>query len=82
MAEKAIIMFQKGNERPQDLEVPLDISAEELIWAMNVAYSLGIAVDKLPESYMKAENPIVLIHGKKTLEQLGIHDGSIIHFEL
>lgn len=81
MAGRAIIMFRIGSGEVKDLEVPLDISAEELIWALNVAYSLGISIDKLPESYLKAEDPIALIHGKKTLDAFGVHDGTTIRFE-
>lgn len=82
MENKAVIMFQAGNAAVMDLEVPLDITAKELIWALNVAYSLGIAAKKLPESYLKAENPTALICGEKTLEAFGVHDGTSIRFEL
>lgn len=82
MDNKAVIMFRTGSAAVKDLEVPLDITSEELIRALNVAYSLGIPAEKLPVSYLKAENPTALIHGEKTLEAFGVHDGTSIHFEL
>lgn len=81
MADNAIIMFQAGHGQVRDLEIPLGISAQELIWALNAAFSLGITAEKMPTSYLKAENPIALIHGKKTLDAFGVHDGTIIRFE-
>lgn len=82
MENKAVIMFRTGNGDVKDVEVPLNITVKELIWALNVAYSLGIATEKLSESYLKAENPIALMQGEKTLEAFGIHDGTSINFEL
>lgn len=81
MTDKAVVMFRIGRGEPVDLEIPLDITAEELIRALNTAYGLGIGPDQLLESYLKAENPIALIRGSKTLRALGIHDGTTMHFE-
>lgn len=82
MASKAVVMFRLRRGEPMDLEIPLDITAEELIRALNTAYGLGIGPDQLSKSYLKAENPIALVRGDKTLEALGIHEGTTIHFEL
>lgn len=81
MADKAIIMFCVNGLQSVDLEVPLNITAIELIQALNSAYSLGVTQDKLGESYLKCENPIALLRGNKTLEEMGIHNGSKISFE-
>lgn len=81
MTDKAVVMFRIDRSEPEDLEVPLDITAEELIRALNAAYGLGIGPDRLPESYLKAENPIALIRGSKMLRAFGIHDGTTMHFE-
>lgn len=80
MADKAIIMFCANGLQSVDLEVPLNITAIELIQALNSAYSLGVTQDKLGESYLKCENPIALLRGNKTLEEMGIHNGSKISF--
>lgn len=63
-----------------DIEIPLDISANELVLALNTAYELGIDTSDIKCCYLKSENPIALIKGGKTLRQLGIHDGSFINF--
>lgn len=63
-----------------DLEVPLSISANDFVNALNEGYNLGIDVADIKNCYLKAENPIALLRGNKTLEDYGIRDGSIIFF--
>lgn len=63
-----------------DLEIPLDITANELVLALNTAYGLGIDTSDIKNCYLKAENPIALLKGNKTLAQFGIRDGSLIAF--
>ena len=82
MTDKAIVQFQiKGNPDSYDLEIPLDITASELIQALNKAYSLGVPVESMAECYVKADNPIALIRGGKTLEAFGIHNGTKLTFD-
>jgi hypothetical protein len=61
-----------------DLEVPLDISANELCSALYMKY-----LPKLPEDarqyYLKAERPIALLRGERTLREYGLRDGSVIN---
>lgn len=63
-----------------DLEVPLDISANDLVNALNTAYELNIDTLDIKNCYLKAENPIVLLKGNKTLAEFGLRNGSIINF--
>lgn len=63
-----------------DLEIPLNISANELVIALNTAYSLGIDTTNIKNCYLKAENPTVLLKGNKTLAEFGLRNGSIINF--
>lgn len=63
-----------------DLEVPLNISANELVIALNTAYELGIDTTDIKNCYLKAENPIALLKGNKTLEEYGIRNGSVINY--
>lgn len=63
-----------------DLEVPLDITANNLILALNATYNLGIDTNNILNCYLKAENPIALVKGNKTLAEFGIRNGTIIHF--
>lgn len=63
-----------------DLEVPLDITANELVIALNTAYELGIDTTNIKNCFLKAENPIALLRGNKTLSEYGIRNGSVINF--
>ncbi len=62
----------------EDISVPLFITANDLFIALNTAYSLGMDVNDISKCYLKAENPIALLKGNRTLEEFGIHDASII----
>ena len=81
MDNKAIIIFNilKRNYTV-DLEIPLDISANELVVALNSAYDLGIDVSDVKNCYLKAENPIALLKGNKLLSEFGVRNGTIINF--
>lgn len=79
--EKAIIIFQASQKQiTADLEVPLNISANELVLALNTAYDLGVDTTDIKNCYLKAENPIALLRGNKTLREFGIRNGSIVHY--
>ena len=79
--EVAVIIFNilKRNFSV-DLEVPLNISANELVIALNTAYDLGIDTQDIKNCYLKAENPIALLKGNKTLSEFGLRNGSVINF--
>lgn len=78
--DKAIIIlhFHKRNKKV-DIEVPLNISAKELVIALNEAYNLGINTEDISKCYLKCENPIALLKGDKTLEEYGLRNGSVIN---
>lgn len=77
----AIVVFHRsGGQEPVDLELPLDITANELVIALNTAYELGIDTADIKKCYLKAENPIALLRGEKTLREYGIRNGSAISF--
>jgi len=61
-----------------DLEVPLDISASELCSALFQRY-LPEQHGDMQKYYLKAERPIALLRGERTLREYGIRDGSIIN---
>ena len=63
-----------------DIEVPLFISANELVIALNSAYDLGIDISDVKKCYLKAENPIAFLKGNKTLLEYGIRNGTVINF--
>lgn len=63
-----------------DLEVPLFITANELVTALNTAYELNIDLSDIKNCYLKAENPIALLKGNKSLSEFGLRNGSIINY--
>lgn len=79
--DTAIVVF-KMHKRNQsvDLQIPLFISANELVLALNSAYSLGIDTLDIKNCYLKAENPIALLKGNKTLAEFGLRNGSTINY--
>ena len=63
-----------------DLEVPLNISANDLFVALNSAYHLGLDSENIKDCYLRAEYPIALLKGSRTLAEFGIRNGSVINF--
>lgn len=63
-----------------DLEIPLYISANELVVALNSAYKLGVNTTDMKDCYLKSENPIALLKGNKTLVEFGLRNGSVINY--
>lgn len=61
-----------------DIEVPVSITANNLVVAINTAYKLGMNTNDIENCYLKAENPIALLKGNKTLEEFGLYNGSLI----
>jgi uncharacterized ubiquitin-like protein YukD len=79
--ETAIIILNiVQREFTVDIEVPLDISANDLVNGLNIAYKLGIDNSDIKNCYLKMENPIALLKGNKTLAEFGLRNGSIINF--
>lgn len=79
--DHAIIIFNHVRRHISvDLEVPLTISANDLVMALNMAYDLGIDTTDIKNCYLKAEKPIALLRGNKTLAEFGIRNGSVINF--
>ena len=73
-----INLFKK--EYTHDLEVPLDISVNELCSVMNELYHFGQG-EQASLHYLRSERPIALLRGEQTLRDYGIRDGSIINIE-
>lgn len=82
MDEKAIVIFHyvKKN-KDTDLEIPLDISANDLVMALNQGLMLGIDTKDISQCYLKATNPIALLKGNRTLAEYGIRNGTEIWYE-
>lgn len=81
MDNKAIVIFKNHKKQCEyDLEIPLDISANELVLALNAAFELGIDTTNVKNCYLQAEKPISLLKGNKTLSEYGIRNGTVINF--
>jgi len=80
LMDKAIMIlhFHRLNKKI-DIEVPLNISAKELVIALNDAYDLKIDTEDISKCYLRCENPIALLKGDKTLKEYGLHNGSVIN---
>ena len=80
MSDRAVVTLNLIRRHElHDIDVPLDINASELLQGLNSAYGLGLVVDDNTQCFVAAENPIVLMHGRKTLAEYGIMNGSIIN---
>lgn len=78
-ANKAIVTINLINlGKSHDLEIPLDISASELCSALFQKY-LPNQQDDVQQYYLKAERPIALLRGERTLREYGIRNGSVIN---
>ena len=79
---KAIIIF-KCKQFPEgiDIEIPLNITGNELIYGLKESFNLEIDIDNPEESYLRMENPIGLIRGDTKLIEYGIRNGSVIFAE-
>lgn len=79
--DTAIVIFKNHKKNiSTDIEIPLDISANEFVLALNSAFDLGIDTSNIQNCYLKAEEPITLLKGSKKLYEFGIRNGSIINY--
>ncbi|MBQ8924114.1 MAG: hypothetical protein IJ053_04895 [Lachnospiraceae bacterium] len=81
MSNTVILIFdyEKKNIRI-DIEVPLNISANELIYGLNKGLMLGINTNNTSECYLCTKEPRALLRGDTLLEEYGLRDGTIITF--
>lgn len=78
---RAVVSFEMVRRRQRrDIDIPLDITAKELVTALKSAYELGIDTDDMKSCYLQAENPVALLRGSRTLKEFGIRNGSRIYF--
>ena len=82
MNERITIIFDNQETgEVLDLEIPLNITANDLIIALNNAYKLNMDIDNIFECYLTLENAIALLKGNKMLEDFGLHTGTRISFK-
>lgn len=81
MDNKAVVVFKiMKRKKEYDLEILLDISANDLVAALNTAFDLGIDTGDIKNCYFQAERPIALLKGNKSLAEFGVRNGTIIYF--
>lgn len=79
--ERVIIRFEAPEKNiANDIDIPLDITANDLVVGLNTAYHLGLDISDARQCYLSCENPIALLRGNKTLGEFGIRDGSLIAY--
>lgn len=82
MNNKAIVQFINSSTKQNvELEIPINITANDLIIALNEAFDLRMDVDNIFGCYLIAENPIAFLHGNKELSEYGIRNGTKIIFK-
>lgn len=75
-----VVIFLERNIS-EELEVPVDISADELILALNQIYELNLNPERVFSYYLKADNPKVLLQGQRKLKEFGVRNGTILYLE-
>ena len=79
MDEKVIVILENSlTGKKMDIEIPTDITVNELLYGLNEGLNLGINLEDSSECYLTMENPIALLKGNKELSEYGIRNGSII----
>jgi len=79
MSETIMMVFERTKTNESfDIEVPLDITAEELLNGLNTGLRLGLDLSKPTTGYLISENPIALIKGDTLLKDFNLHDGTLL----
>lgn len=76
------VLFMKQQDKKIDIDIPLDITANELIIGLTKAFDLNIDTSDLSSCCLKTENPIALLRGDKTLADYELRNGTIINYLL
>ena len=80
--DKVIVILNiKSLSKKYDVEVPLYITAKDLVKGLNTAFNLGINTENINECFLRCENPIVLLKGNKTLREFNLRNGTLINID-
>lgn len=78
--ERIVAVLERHREgKRTDVDLPLNITANEAIIGLNQAFGLGMDTSNLSRCFLRTENPIALLKGNRTLEEFGLRDGTVIH---
>lgn len=82
MNGKAIVRFINISMNQNiELEIPVNITANDLIVALNETFNLKMDVDNIFNCFLVAENPIAFLHGNKLLFEYGVRNGTKIIYK-
>lgn len=82
MQDRITVFFENLEAKTTtELEIPTDITANDLVLALNSAYDLGMDTDNIFHCYLVSENPIAFLRGNRRLSDFGIHHGTRIIFQ-
>lgn len=77
-----VVNFQNlMNGTIEEIEIPLNITANDLIYALSAAYDLGLNSEDVFEYYLCSENPIAFLRGEKTLADFKLRNGSKVIYK-
>ncbi|MCR5617084.1 MAG: EsaB/YukD family protein [Clostridiales bacterium] len=81
MDEKAVVKFVNHTSGFEiDIEVPLDITAQDLFVALNRGLKLGVNENDRYNYFLKADKPLAFLSGTETLDKFGVRNGTVINF--
>ncbi len=81
MDEKAVVKFVNHTAGFEvDVEVPLDITAQDLFIALNRGLKLGVNENDRYNYFLKADKPLAFLSGTETLDKFGVRNGTVINF--
>lgn len=64
--ETAIVIFlNKNTNFKVEIEIPLNITANDLIYALNKAFDLELNSEDIFDCYLVSENPIAFLKGNR-----------------
>lgn len=82
MKDKLVVIFVNNENGDEvDLEIPLYITADELIKALNYSMQLNIDMENIEKCFLRTENPIGILRGDRLLADFHIHTGTKICYE-
>lgn len=77
-----VVLYLHKKGYKMDLDIPLDITVNELIIGLNEGLKLGMDTSDLSKCHLKTENPIAFLKGNKTLDEYGLRNGTVINYTL
>lgn len=75
-----VVLYKHSSNEKIDVEVPLDITANELIISLNEGFALGMDTSDISKCFLRTENPIALLKGNRTLAEYELRNGTIINY--